>query len=243
MSFEEVSDLRVHTLTIEIEHPDAEPILLKLWQDFIGELDTHPPELFDDYFRKEAVLMFNRVSTLLTEYFCRKRWTLGYPFPSLFKNFGKYIKWKHSDLILQGIGASLEARFRGMTIVVTPETKDMTAVEIRHAQQWPLVDNPDPDNDPLKWQWWPDDTQSIFLNCEREFLKRERVRCVRLLEIDKKPLKLWKMDRFLWQQGFGPTIEPEDSEIMIGYSKANAAYLAHNQHFKHFIEELTPCEE
>jgi hypothetical protein len=52
--------------------------------------------------------------------------------------------------------------------------------------------------------------------------------------------RLWKVNKKLGEEGLSPTIDHEESLIMIGKSKASAAYIQHNDNFKRFIEELIP---
>jgi hypothetical protein len=54
--------------------------------------------------------------------------------------------------------------------------------------------------------------------------------------------KLWKMNKRLEEAGLTPLIEREDSLIIIGKSKANAAYMQHNDNYKRFIAELLPAD-
>lgn len=57
--------------------------------------------------------------------------------------------------------------------------------------------------------------------------------------LDKYPWwKLWKINKKLEEEKLRPTIDHEESQIMIGKSKAVAAYIQHNTNFKHFINEL-----
>lgn len=51
---------------------------------------------------------------------------------------------------------------------------------------------------------------------------------------------LWKINKKLEEEKLSPTIDHEKSLIMIGKSKAAAAYIQHNDNFKRFIEELVP---
>lgn len=81
------------------------------------------------------------------------------------------------------------------------------------------------------WQHVPDDLFTIPDSHE----KRTRY------YLEKYPWwKLWKINQKLEEEKLSPTIDHERSEIVIGKSKAAAAYVQHNDNFKRFIEELIP---
>ena len=52
--------------------------------------------------------------------------------------------------------------------------------------------------------------------------------------------KLWKIDKKLEEEKLSPTIDHPRSDIVIGKSKAAAAYFQHNDNFKKFIQRLLP---
>jgi hypothetical protein len=91
---------------------------------------------------------------------------------------------------------------------------------------WPVEEDAD--------RWWP--IEPIFLDC---ILSSHEKRTRYYLE--KYPWwKLWKINKKLQEEKLSPTIDHEESQIMIGKSKASAAYIQHNDNFKRFIEELCP---
>jgi hypothetical protein len=84
-------------------------------------------------------------------------------------------------------------------------------------------------------RWWSLDGDWDGWNLPNSHEKRTRY------YLEKYPWwKLWKINKKLEEEKLTPTIDHEESLIMIGKSKASAAYIQHNNNFKRFIEELCP---
>ncbi len=95
-------------------------------------------------------------------------------------------------------------------------------------------------DDPDDSDWWSMAGHELGFSRDKDVVRRYRA--TKSFERQCSHEKLWQWNTRLQTLGLPPSLEHEESLTLIGKSKAAAAYVQHNAHYKNFIDELLPRE-